>query len=316
MNDIILPTRAELPAQLSRVSLNRTLVTLLGDWSWILGSIFLATTYPSVLTFIAAQLVIASRQHALFLVMHEGTHYLLCRNKVWNDRISNFLAAWPVGFSTGRYRIRHWTHHRHLNTDMDPDWARKKVDPTWQFPMSHLDCWRTSLAHLFGKGLIEMTYALRGLGLEKRDLPKAIPYFSAIAIAITLTHNWANFALYWVLPYFTVLPFLHRVRNIAEHLGLPKTHYLNGSRNILGSKIEAFFFGPHNANLHLIHHTYSYIPCHRLPEARQWLLRNRSFKELAYENDSYLLPFGHSVYHDLINRGSYNEEATNEQRAA
>ena len=259
-----LPARKEFPSELTRVTLAGSLTILLGDWLLIAAAIHVASRYPGMLSFLVAQLVVASRQHAFFLAMHEATHYLLCRDRTWNDRISNWLAAWPVGFSTERYRLRHWLHHRYLNTERDPDWARKKPDPTWRFPMSKARFWRTSLPHLFGKGAREMAYAFRGIGITRQDLPYALPYYACLAMGISAFGAWKLFFLYWALPYFTVLPFLHRVRNASDHLALPKEHALNGTRNVLRSGAEAFFFGPHGANLHLVHHLYPFVPSYRL----------------------------------------------------
>ncbi len=316
MQQLKLPARAEFPPSLTKVSPLHTLAAIAGDWTLIVAAIAMSTHFPSVFTFVVAQLLIASRQHALFLVMHEGTHFLICKNRQWNDHISNFFAAWPVGFSTERYRIRHWIHHRYVNTEKDPDWMRKKDDPTWQFPMSRARAWGTSLAHLCGKGMLEMAYALRGIGLTKIDLPFAIPYFSAIAIAITVAGAWKGFALYWVLPYCTVLPFLHRVRNASEHLALPKTNLLTGTRNVFGSPIESFFFSPHQGNLHLIHHVFPFIPWYRLPEARNFLRQNHDYGVHAYENTSYFLPSRHSVFSDMTNKDGVSSRDRSVREAA
>lgn len=271
------------------------------DWALIFGSIALALHWPNALTFVAAQLVVASRQHALFLIMHEATHYLLTKNRAWNDRISNYLAAWPVGFSTERYRLRHWHHHRYLNTDRDPDWFRKKTDPTWQFPMRPARYWQTTLPHLLGKGVREMVYAFLALGVNRSDLSRALPYYGAIILALTWFGAWKAFALYWLLPYFTVLPLLHRVRNATDHLAVPKSHLLDGTRNVVGSRIGAFFFAPHGGSLHLVHHLYPFIPTYRLEEAHAFLLRNESYAHFAHENETYFVPSskGSSVYQDM-----------------
>jgi fatty acid desaturase len=316
MEQLKLPAREDFPPELSQVSAIRALGMIAFDWGLIFGSISLAVAYPNVLTFVAAQLIVASRQHALFLIMHEATHYLLTKNRKWNDRISNYLAAWPVGFSTERYRLRHWHHHRYLNTDRDPDWFRKKADPTWQFPMTRWGYWRACLPHLLGKGVREMTYAFLGLGITRADLPRAVPYFGAIALAITYFGAWKIFALYWLLPYFTVLPFLHRIRNATDHLALPKTHLLNGTRNVVGSLLGGFFFAPHGGSLHLVHHIYPFVPCYRLEDAHVFLLLNDSFREHAHENGGYFFGPGRSVYQDMTRKGEEALVASPSRRAA
>lgn len=297
--NIKLPARAELPPHLSKVSVLRALGLIAFDWGVIAGAIAAALYFPGPLTFVAAQLLVASRQHALFTVMHEGTHYTLCKNHAWNDRISDLLASWPLALSTERYRLRHWIHHRYLNTEKDPDWMRKKEDPAWQLPMPALPFWKNTLVYLVGKGVPEMFFALRAISVRKQDLPLAAPYYLAIAALLTLAGGWKAFALYWLLPYFTVTPLLHRIRNGVEHLALPKTNLLNGTRNVVGSALESFFLGPHQANLHLVHHLYPFVPGNRLTELHSILRGNESYRRHAYENDSYFLPLGHSVYRDM-----------------
>jgi fatty acid desaturase len=308
MEEIKLPARAEFPAELCHVSTTRALSSIAFDWMVIAAVIGAALKYPGILTFVAAQLLVASRQHALFASMHEGVHYLITKNKPWNDRISDFLAAWPVGFSTERYRLRHWTHHRYLNSDKDPDWVRKKIDPSWQVPMPMGHFWVATLAHMFGKGLLEMYGAWRIFGVAKADLPVAIPYYGLIALTLTWVGGWKAFALYWLLPYVTVMPFLHRIRSLAEHLATPKTNLLNGTRNIFASPLESFFFGPRNQNLHLVHHVFPFVPAHKLYEAHEFLLTHPSYREHALKSESYFLPAKRSVYSDMIQRESTRGE--------
>jgi fatty acid desaturase len=299
-----LPTRAEFPVALTKVSTPSALLRIFGDWLWVAASIAVATRYPGALTFLAAQIVVAARQHAFFLHMHEATHDLVSKNRAWNDRISNWLAAWPVGFSTERYRVRHWTHHRYLNTDRDPDWVRKKHDPAWEFPMSAPAYWRKGGAYLVGKGVPEMFYALRAVGITTTDLPRVIPYYALCAAALTAAGAWKGFALFWILPYFTVLPFLHRVRNATDHLALPKSHGLNGSRNIASYWGENFLFGPHGCHYHLVHHLHPFVPAYRLRAAHEFLRKNEAYREHAYANGSYFLSGKDSAYADLTKKAA------------
>jgi fatty acid desaturase len=300
-------TENKLPEKYFEISAGQTFFAFAFDWACIAASFAFVHFYPSIPAFFVAQIIIATRQHALFLLMHEGTHGLLCKNKTLNEFISNAFAAWPVGVSTERYRRRHWLHHRHLNTDQDPDWARKKNIASWQMPMRAFHFWKTTLPYLFGKGFIEMLYALRALGLQNRDLPLAIPYYGSIAALLTLTQAWTSFALLWLVPYFTILPFLHRYLYSAEHLALPWTHTLNSTRNVLCSAWENFFFSPHNGSFHLVHHSHPHVPWHKLKKAHAYLRLNNEYTRLAHENSSYLFS-EKSVYRDLTNQDSSNSK--------
>lgn len=295
-----IPTREQLPAELSKLSGLQNLRALLFHWGMIAGSIALAVKYPGPLTFLLNLVVVGTRQHALFIVMHEGTHYLLSKNRALNDWLSDLCAAWPVGISTARYRVRHWLHHRYLNTQQDPDWERKKDDPAWQFPTSRWGFWKTSLPYLVGKGVIEMGYALKGFGVNGRALWYAIPYYMVAAAGITYVGGWKAFALYWLVPYVSVNPALHRFRYSTEHMALPKTHVLNSTRNVVCSGIENFLISPMNGGFHLVHHTYPYIPWYNLPEAYEVLHGFPVFHEHAYELDGYFPTTEKNVFHELV----------------
>jgi fatty acid desaturase len=160
-----------------------------------------------------------------------------------------------------------------------------------------------------------MGYAIAGIGVEPKNWPVLLPYYGIIAAILTWAGAWREFALFWVLPYFTLHAFFHRVRNSSEHLALPKTHILNGTRNIVGSPLETFFFGPHNVSLHLVHHVFPFIPWYKLPRARAFLLANPAYARWAHENNSYFLPSRRSVYRDMTTPLPA-ADANSERRAA
>ena len=78
---------------------------------------------------------IGARQHALLILMHDGVHYRLFRDRRLNDWTAEIILAWPNLISARAYRRNHFAHHRYLNTAQDPDWARRQGDLSWVFPM-------------------------------------------------------------------------------------------------------------------------------------------------------------------------------------
>lgn len=122
--------------RLSTLETHKTLLAVTADWLWILAAAVTATYSGSWFVYALAMLVIASRQHALLHILHEGSHHRISTNAKLNDGVSDYFAAFPLFFSTENYRSRHTLHHRHLNTELDPDWVRKRELPEWQFPMA------------------------------------------------------------------------------------------------------------------------------------------------------------------------------------
>lgn len=301
---------------LTQVSVSRSVLALGSDWAVIVGAAALAQWSPGVFTLVLAQLLIASRQHGLFMMMHEGAHGFLCRNRKWNDRAANWFAAWPTFISMERFRARHWDHHKYTNTEQDPDWGRKQGDPQWTFPKTKFQFWRDLLPYAWGRGIVEMTYAQMVIGLDRKQLLRAAPYYALAATLFTLTGTWKLFLVYWMLPYGVILPALHRGRIITEHFALPNENPLTRTRNILHSPVEAYFFGPHGNSIHLVHHLCPYIPWHKMPAARQLLLQNETYRAHARENDTYFLPWGASAYGDLLGENPQLKEKAGRNLAA
>src|SRR5262249_37159018 len=99
----------------------RAASSIVFTWAVILASFALYLRSPSVLTALVAGCLIASRHMALAVLMHEGAHYLLHPNRVWNDRISQWLCGYPLFIDTLFYREVHFRHHRHTWSEKDPD---------------------------------------------------------------------------------------------------------------------------------------------------------------------------------------------------
>src|SRR5262245_22353305 len=110
-------------AELRHVSTWRSLGSVAFTWSCIAACFGLYAAYPSLITVVITWFVMSGRHLALAILMHEGAHGLLLRNKRWNDRISQWLTAYPTMADTLLYRRVHFEHHRSTWTDKDPDLA-------------------------------------------------------------------------------------------------------------------------------------------------------------------------------------------------
>lgn len=305
--------------ELTRPSAARTILAVGGDWLLILGAAWASGQARSVPVYLAAVVLIASRQHALLVLFHEAAHGHLFRSRWLNDLCGRAFTGLPFGMSLGRYREHHWQHHQYTNTARDPDWGRKVEHPAWRFPKAPSRFWRDFLPYLYGFGLVELWFAGRVIGVDRRELPAALVFWAACAAALTVTGTWAQFALYWLLPYFLLVPPLMKVRSIVEHLALGNKGELTAARNVVGSPLESFFFGPHSNSLHLIHHLFPQVPWHRVAGLREELLGDEAYRAGAHENIGYFLPWEGSVYRDLVKEEPESGEfpkANEEKQAA
>ena len=301
------------PEKFKKVSGYWSVEAILFDWGVIIGACLLVKNFGWIL-YAPAICLIASRQHALFLLMHEGAHRLLFKTKVINDWASNLFAAWPIGLSTENFRNHHWKHHNNTNTDKDPDWVRKVTHPDWIFPRSKASFWLSFLPYFYGKGVSDMRFAWKVIGFRKntKELKQVAIFYTLIFATFLATKSLDTFLLFWIVPYFTVLPVLNRVRSIVEHLGTPNKSALDGTRNIEGSPLESFFFGPHGNSLHLIHHMYPNIPWHKIAKAHEHLKTIPEYKNHSHLNRGYFLPNPNSAFRELTKIES--KEIRNEQK--
>ena len=228
----------------------------------------------------AAIVVIATRQHALAVLMHDGSHRLLLRDRRWNDVVSNLFLSFPILVSTARYRAHHLAHHRYLNTERDPDLV-ENVAPrgarAWAL---------TLLADLtainFFRSLRSLTsFGVSGLfaGAARTDPQYAgerrlfAGFALAVALALTAAHGLAWFALLWLLPLITVLSAILHVRAIAEHTACENEHPLNTARTVQANVLERALIAPCGIHYHVEHHLYPGVPFYRLGELHRTLGR-------------------------------------------
>ena len=91
---------AEEVRRLSLLSPGRSLAAIALQWLVITLTIASAVAIDRWYAWIAAALIVATRQHALGVLAHEGAHYRLFENRIVNDVVSDVFCALPLGFTT------------------------------------------------------------------------------------------------------------------------------------------------------------------------------------------------------------------------
>src|SRR5580692_10746277 len=84
-----------------------------------------------------AIILIGACQHRLTNMTHEASHYMLFRNRLLNDLVSDWLCMFPMLSSTHHYRLQHLAHHQYVNDpDRDPDVSQLQTSGHWlKFPI-------------------------------------------------------------------------------------------------------------------------------------------------------------------------------------
>lgn len=226
-------------------------------WIVILAAIGLALWTAHPLAWIAAIILVGSRQLGLAILMHDGAHGLLHPNR----KVNNFLGQWASGIFTGSdlqaYRAYHLTHHRYTQQPEDPDLRLSQPFPTSKASMARKilrDLTGLTFFKQRGGQMLTMLSALRliiasrgkvltgydkkagrpevGLTGEAVDpqsqsdaqtlfIGKVTAQFLLVQMALLALSYLSGFGalpfLIWIIALATTFQLFLRIRNIAEH---------------------------------------------------------------------------------------------------
>jgi fatty acid desaturase len=280
------------------------------DWFVVAAIVFFTEKYFSPALYIFAVLLIATRQHAIAVLSHDGSHYRLSADRKRNTVLVNLLSAYPLFFQLEMYRLNHLQHHQYTNEAQDPDVRYQKDLPDYQFPMARQKLFKIFFFEFLGAGVIANFKRAQRYNADPefkkavaKDLAETkklrIGFYIALALVLTVLGGWKIFLMYWMLPLFWILPSILRLRNISEHFGLSLATELKGSRDVDCSWVEGWLLSPHNINLHLVHHLYPSVPFYNLPKMHKVLMGFPAYREGCHRNSSYLLPAQDAVWRDL-----------------
>lgn len=274
----------------------RSARTLAVNWGLVFASMALVGWSANPITIAVALFVIGGRQLGCAIVMHEASHRSLFSDRTWNDRLGNWLGAYPVFADVQPYRNYHLVHHAHTGTPADPD-----VGLTAPFPITRRSFARKVLRDLSGQtGYQQIVATLkRDLGLgrgrtqrnqglrpgEKPDVGwhKLVPFAvsNAAIFAVPAAFGRPSLYLLWVVSLLTTYRLALRIRSIAEHaMAGPAEDALRNTRTTLVRWWERLLFAPAFVNYHLEHHLLMTVPHYRLPRLHA-ILRERGLLEGA-----------------------------------
>jgi len=116
-----MPTRVPTTVvrELSAVNGLRSTVAIAAEWVGIILAVVLSQRFLHPIFLPVVVVWIGARQHALAILMHDGAHYLLFKNRRLNAVVSELFLAWPLFITMRAYRGGHFAHHRHVNTEKD-----------------------------------------------------------------------------------------------------------------------------------------------------------------------------------------------------
>lgn len=254
--------------------------------------------WGKLLMLAAALAILAGRQLALAILMHDASHHSLFKTKWLNTHLTDWLCARPIWNDVGKYRPYHLKHHARTSQVDDPDLGLVK-----NFPISHPSLYRkflrdltgqSGLKFLFGRVLMDMELLEWSVSNDPKPIPKGnrsnfdlAKNFVKNSVGMVASNAaifgalWAaghpKLYLLWPLAYITPFPLFIRIRAMAEHAGLEKsTSALTNTRTTRAGWIARAFVAPIHVNYHIEHHLMASVPHQHLAKMHQ-MLRERDY---------------------------------------
>jgi fatty acid desaturase len=261
------------------------LIILLFVAAWVAAAIAILQAPSWWPVRLVSYVTIAVAIHSLAILMHEGIHGNLFRNRTL-DRWASVILGAPAFFSGTAYRVPHILHHRYNRTEKDPD------------EFTNLTKNRSLLSIVFyAWGVIGMpTYlvhvplnALRcGTPRERRDVLLeygllGILYSGVVLVAIRW-HALPALLHCWIIP-AGIAAIFGNVRGWAEHMMTEKGHPLTQTRTVKSTQLVSLLMC--NLNYHLEHHLFPAMPWYNLPTLHR-LLEDEYRKAGSFVYESYL----------------------------
>ena len=279
------PTEVFTPEEMAAIRARSDVTGLLcvaHAWIVIGAAMALYALWPNPPTFVAAVLLIGSRQLGLAILMHDGAHGVLTRTKRWNDPVSQWLCAYPVFADTIPYRHYHLAHHRLTQQPDDPDLVLSAP-----FPITKASFRRKMIRDITGQTGFKQRRAQIKAALGKPGEPFVARFATfrrklggpliANAALLTLLSVFGKphyYLMFWILPLLTWQQVITRIRNIAEHAVVPDDNdVMRNARTTYASFLERAFVAPYWVNYHVDHHMLMYVPCYNLPKLHALLIQ-------------------------------------------
>lgn len=206
---------------------------------------------------------IALALHMIALLLHDGVHHTLFRNRRANRWGSVLLGA-CVLMSASAYQAMHERHHVFLGDPRDPDdYHNYSGDPRVIWLMHYMRLFFGAFLYI---AFIPMLVLKRASPPERR---RAMAEYGLLLVVYAVVWTLApqNVLVHaWLLP---IIPagLMLNIRSIAAHGLTDSSDPLLASRSIDAHPVVAFFF--RNENYHLEHHLFPEIPSYNLREVHK-----------------------------------------------
>lgn len=267
--------------ELSKVSNLQGVWLFARDWAVIAAVAGLAMWSQNWLAYLIALPILARQQHALAVLLHEAVHWRLFTNRFFNDLCGQLWGGSPLFFSLPSFRWIHLKHHKDPLAPDDPDLTltggypispasfKRKLARDLTLRTQHKFIRAFNVGPYPGQLLVWVSY-----GVAQATLLLAFWYFGSV-----FDYLWL-----WIVPQFTLLPVMLRLRGIVEHAGYTRDADQGRNSRTVVAPLGNLLLAPNAVYYHREHHLYPAVPCYNLRKLHR-LLREQDGLVPTYFTD-------------------------------
>ncbi|KAF9196327.1 hypothetical protein BGZ49_002839 [Haplosporangium sp. Z 27] len=225
----------------------------------IWGSILYFGAYKNQFSPIMSFPFMTAACFASFTPVHDGTHYSIAKghHKKLINHLVGYLSGIPLSLPFGIYRQMHLLHHKHTNTEKDPD--------VWGLTGPQ---WLRSLKWLFSD-YFTVKSLVQGEVKNAKTFETVLYYIVTILAIQWMDNKGVDTLRYWIIPQRTAYWLLVWLFSYIPHRS-SGDHLISAKDNIykttsaIGGILHSNGFNLAipllNQHLHNIHHLYPQLP--------------------------------------------------------
>lgn len=295
----LLDDQKEVIASFEMPSTYRSGLLYLKTYAAIFMAIYLGLHLINPFAIILVMLFIAGRQHSLYILNHDGSHYSLFKNPKFNKQVATILSNLPMfhhpeAWSFIQWRRVHLMHHSYLFTEKDPNYLGRhlagdtEIAPTaFQLAWSCLLAVPETLKYFFQgkqdyvypatikfhKNYLNHLLALiapfkKDIEMEKERRLKLVFFFISL-LGVSYFHWWQPFLLFWIVPMYLFYPIILRFHDLTEHHWDKQSINLDiNTQSVQRNYLFQLFLSSLPRGFHREHHLFPRVGIKNLPKLK------------------------------------------------
>jgi len=288
-----------------------TYFILAGIFFTIWAIFYLISVNHHLYIIIISAFILSGLQHHLIILMHEGAHGLLHRDRKWNYFFGQTFCAFPFFMNLKDYQYIHLTHHQYSGDPQnDPE-----VEIYNHVPIGYGHLKNKVFKTILGditlttslKTMLKLTLVVVRNIKEKKvrstnfsDLSCGIFGLILLFLPSLYFNNFLEAILLWFITYFIFTATFVRWHGIGEHTGINAELEQDKTLTHRYSFFVNFFLYPINSGLHLEHHLFPRIPWYQMQSFRKKLMQIQEYKNESEKCSVDTFWFGNKSVRNLV----------------